>query len=67
MRLYLKRKITIRIFSKLGMVAHAMCHYYQHLGDRGRWICEFEASLVYRASSRTARSIQRKPVSKEKN
>jgi hypothetical protein len=32
------------------------------LGGRGRWISEFEASLVYRVSSRTARAIQRKPV-----
>jgi hypothetical protein len=33
---------------------------------RGRWISEFEASLVYRVSSRTARAIQRNPVSKKK-
>ena len=26
--------------------------------------CEFEASLIYRASSRTARAVQRNPVSK---
>jgi hypothetical protein len=31
---------------------------------RGRWISEFEASLVYKVSSRTARAIQRNPVSK---
>ena len=36
----------------------------QHLGGRGRWISEFEASLVYRVSSRTARTTQRNPVSK---
>jgi hypothetical protein len=30
---------------------------------RGRWISEFKASLVYRMSSRTARAIQRNPVS----
>jgi hypothetical protein len=36
------------------------------LGDRGRWISEFEASLVYRVSSRTARATQRNPVSKNK-
>jgi hypothetical protein len=36
----------------------------QHLGGRGRWISEFEVSLVYRVSSRTARAIQSKPVSK---
>jgi hypothetical protein len=37
------------------------------LGGRGRWISEFEASLVYRVSSRTARATQRNPVSKNKN
>jgi hypothetical protein len=30
-----------------------------------RWISEFEASLVYRVSSRTARATQRNPVSKQ--
>jgi hypothetical protein len=34
------------------------------LGGRGRWISEFEASLVYKVSFRTARATQRKPVSK---
>jgi hypothetical protein len=34
------------------------------LGGRGRQISEFEASLVYKVSSRTARAIQRNPVSK---
>jgi hypothetical protein len=34
------------------------------LGGRGRWIFEFEASLVYKVSSRTAKTIQRNPVSK---
>jgi hypothetical protein len=29
------------------------------LGGRGRQISEFEASLVYRVSSRTARAIQK--------
>jgi hypothetical protein len=38
----------------------------QHLGDRGRWMSEFEASLVYRVRSRTARATQRNPVSKTK-
>jgi hypothetical protein len=36
------------------------------LGGRGRWISEFEASLVYRVSSRTARATKRNPVSKKK-
>jgi hypothetical protein len=34
------------------------------LGSRGRQISEFQDSLVYKVSSRTARPIQRKPVSK---
>ena len=38
--------------------------YSQHLGGRGRWISEFQASLVCRVSSRTARATQRNPVSK---
>jgi hypothetical protein len=33
------------------------------LGGRVRRIFEFEASLVYKVSSRTARAIQRNPVS----
>jgi hypothetical protein len=35
------------------------------LGGRGRWISEFEASLVYKVSARTARATQRNPVSKK--
>jgi hypothetical protein len=37
------------------------------LGGRGRWISEFKVSLVYKVSSRTARALQRNPVSKNKN
>jgi hypothetical protein len=40
-----------------GVVAHV-------LGERGRRIFEFKASLVYKVSSRTARAMQRNPVSK---
>jgi hypothetical protein len=36
------------------------------LGGRVRQISEFEASLVYRMSSRTARTTQRNPVSENK-
>jgi hypothetical protein len=36
------------------------------LGGRGRWVSEFEASLVYRVSFRTAMAIQRNPVSKKR-
>ncbi|ERE68135.1 coiled-coil domain-containing protein 75 [Cricetulus griseus] len=35
--------------------------FSQFSEGRGRWICEFEASLVYRVSSRTARVTQRNP------
>ena len=35
------------------------------MGGRGRHGSEFEASLVYRVSSRAARAIQRNPVSKK--
>jgi hypothetical protein len=34
------------------------------LGGRGRHISEFEASLVYKVSSKTARATRRNPVSK---
>jgi hypothetical protein len=38
------------------------------LGGRGRQTSEFEASLVYKVSSRTAsKAIQRNPVSKKQN
>jgi hypothetical protein len=37
------------------------------LGGRGRRISEFEPSLVYKVSSRTARTTQRNPVSKKQN
>jgi hypothetical protein len=30
--------------------------------EAGRWISEFEASLIYKVSSRTARAAQRNPV-----
>ena len=48
-----------------AVVAHA-CNP-STLGGRGRQISEFEASLVYRVSSRTARAIQRNPVSRKAN
>jgi hypothetical protein len=37
------------------------------VGGRGRGISKFEASLAYRVSSKTARVIQRNPVSKKTN
>jgi hypothetical protein len=49
--------------SSWAVVVHA---FNPHLGGRGRWISEFEANLVYKVSSRTARATQRSPVSKKK-
>ena len=37
----------------------------QQLGGKGRQISGFEATLVYKVSSRTARAIQRNPVLKK--
>jgi hypothetical protein len=37
------------------------------VGGKGRRISEFEASLVYKVSSRTARAIQRNPCLKKPN
>jgi hypothetical protein len=45
-----------------GMVAHTFNPSIQE-AEAGKFI-EFEASLVYRVSSRTARATQRNPVSK---
>jgi hypothetical protein len=47
---------------KRAVVVHAW-----YSGGRGRQIYEFEPSLVYRVSSRTARATQRNPVSKNNN
>jgi hypothetical protein len=46
-------------------VAHAFNPSTQE-AERGRWSSEFEASLVYRVSARTARATQRNPVWKNK-
>jgi hypothetical protein len=56
---YQKMCFSIEKGVQLGVVAHAF-------NLRGRWISEFEASLVYRVSSRTARATQRNPVSEKK-
>jgi hypothetical protein len=44
-----------------AVVAHA---FNLSLGGRGKLIFEFEASLIYRVSSRTARATQRNHVLK---
>jgi hypothetical protein len=51
---------SIRKQAEPGVVVHSFNP------SRGRRISEFEASLVYRVSSRTARAIQRNPVSKDR-
>jgi hypothetical protein len=57
-------KIASIVCSKLGVVAHTSL--IPALRGIGRWISEFEASLVYKVSSRTARVIQSNPVSQNK-
>jgi hypothetical protein len=47
-----------------GVVAHTF--NLSTLEARGRRISEFEASMVYKVSSKTARATQRNPVSKNK-
>jgi hypothetical protein len=47
-----------------NVVAHTVSP--KHFGGKSRWISEFEASLVYRVSSRIARATQRNPVLKNK-
>ena len=44
-----------------------VAHDFNALEDRGRWIAEFEASLLYRMSSKKAKDAQRNPVSKNKD
>ena len=43
-----------------------VAHTFRQFGGRDGRISEFEASLVYRASSRTARATQRNPDLKNK-
>jgi hypothetical protein len=53
---------------KVGMELHGGGYLFpQHPGGRGRWISEFEAILVYRVSSRTAKATKRNPDSKTTN
>ena len=54
--MYLKKDQSHFLMQKLRM----------HSGGRGRRISEFEASLVYRARSRTVKATQRNLVLKKK-
>ena len=51
-----KNANTSRVWQRTPLIPALAC--------RGSRISEFEASLVYKVSSRTARAIQRNPVSK---
>jgi hypothetical protein len=56
--------LSLKDFFRWIVVAHAFTS--QHLGGRARQISEFEASLVYRVSSRTARAIEEPCLNKQK-
>jgi hypothetical protein len=59
-------KVKIRMtFNNMNSEQGVVAHAFKPLGGRGRWITEFEISLVYRVSSRTARAIHRNSVSKK--
>jgi hypothetical protein len=60
------REVPLRSSERPGVLVHTF-NPSTWEGGRGRQISEFEASLVYRVSSRTARVIQRNPVSKKQN
>jgi hypothetical protein len=47
-------------------MVHAINNPGTREAETGRWISEFQDSLVYKVSSRTVRAIQKNPVSKNK-
>jgi hypothetical protein len=58
---------TSSLLFKVFLLGKAVAHTFNPStweGGRGSWIFELEASLIYRASSRTVRATQRNPVSK---
>jgi hypothetical protein len=56
-------KINLKKKKKPGILAHIFNPSTWEAA--GKWISEFEASLVYKVSSRTAGAIQRSPASKK--
>jgi hypothetical protein len=55
-------------FIKIPLYCELLSRTFKNkiLGGKGKWISEFEASLVYKENSRTDRATQRNPVSKNK-
>jgi hypothetical protein len=62
----LLRKKKSQIAVTMPLIPRQRQRQMQEAGGRGRRVPEFKVSLVYRASSRTARATQRNPVSKKK-
>jgi hypothetical protein len=55
----------IAVFFTTVFSGSGLYFQFQNLGVRDKWISEVKASLVYRASSRTARAPQRNLVLKK--
>jgi hypothetical protein len=61
-----KTVVILHIKSFKGLSRVVVAHTFNTSTWKAeRWISEFQASLVYKVSSRTARAIQRNPVSKQ--
>ena len=52
-----------KIFKKIRKIIYPT--FNPRIQDRLVGLCEFEASLIYRVSSRTAKAAQRNPASKK--
>jgi hypothetical protein len=57
----ISQKCIISLYKMLACSRAVVVHTF----NPSTWVSEFEASLVYRVSSRTARATQRNSVSKE--
>jgi hypothetical protein len=62
----MKGNVLRRIRARLSPGSGGARLWSQHVGGRGRRISEFQASLVYRVSSRTAKATQGNPVLENK-
>lgn len=52
-----------KAFASQGIMVHTLMLVFGK--QRGSCISEFEANLVHKASSKTAKAIQRSPISKD--